>query len=201
MISFVRGEVIERGANKIVVMVGGIGLEVRAPAGTIEKAPAPGGEVSLHTYLHVRQDVLQLYGFDSTRGRDLFVRLQSLSGFGASKALAVLSVFSPEAFEEVIIGGDADRLTVIPGVGKKSAQRLLLEMRDKLELAPLEIAGLTEQRRRPFEEAAEALVQLGYTRGESYNALKRFPAAEEAGVQEMLQFALKNMDRGRPEGE
>lgn len=196
MITIIRGKVMERSANHVVVLVGGIGFEVRAPAGTIEKAPAPGGEVSLHTYLHVRQDVLQLYGFDSARGRDLFVRLLSMSGFGASKALAVLSVFSPDVFEEVIRSGDADRLTVIPGVGKKSAQRLLLEMRDKLELAPLDVSGLPEQRRRPFEEAAEALVQLGYTRSESYDALKKYPAGEEAGVQEMLQFALKNMDRG-----
>lgn len=196
MISFIRGKVAERGANHIVVLLGGVGLEVRAPAGTIEKSPAAGGEVLLHTYLHVREDVLQLYGFDSARGRDLFTKLLSVSGFGASKALAVLSVFSPEVFEEVVSSGDADRLTVIPGVGKKSAQRLLLEMRDKLELAPLEITGLPEQRRRPFEEAAEALVQLGYTRTESYNALKKYPAGEEAGVEKMLQFALKNMDRG-----
>ncbi len=121
----------------------------------------------------------------------------SVSGFGSAKALAVLSVFPPERFEKFIQLGDADALTVIPGVGKKSAERLLLEMRDKIGVVPEEeIAAMPEGSRLAFQEALEALVQLGYTRIEAHDALKRFPAAEgESGVEEMLQFALKNMDR------
>jgi Holliday junction DNA helicase RuvA len=193
MISYLAGEVMEKGANHLVVMVGGLGLEVRAPAGTIEKAPPVGSMVSLHTYLHVRDDALQLYGFDAPRGRDLFVKLMSVSGFGAAKALAVLSIFSPEVFDDLIQRGDADRLTVIPGVGRKSAQRLILEMKDKVDASMPDVTGLAEGMRRPFEEATEALLQLGYTRAEAYAALKKYPAGADARVEDMLQFALKNM--------
>jgi Holliday junction DNA helicase RuvA len=193
LISYIKGKVIEKGPDHMVVLIGGFGLEVRAPAGTIEKAPAAGSEVALHTYLHVRDDALQLYGFDAPRGRDLFVKLMSVSGFGASKALAVLSIFSPEVFEEVVQSEDADRLTVIPGVGKKGAQRLLLEMKDKVEPGPPEAAGVPEGARQAFAEATEALLQLGYTRAEAYEALRKFPAGAEAKVEEMLQFALKSI--------
>ncbi|MBU4193392.1 MAG: Holliday junction branch migration protein RuvA [Actinobacteria bacterium] len=195
MISYLEGKVIEKNVDYLVVLVGGLGFEVRAPAGTIEKAPAVGGNVSLFTYLHVRQDVLQLYGFGSTRARGLFIKLMSVSGFGAAKALSVLSIFSPEGFGDIIARGDADALTMIPGVGKKSAQRLLLEMRDKIELA-FEEVGMPEGLRASRREAVEALVQLGYSRGEAHDALKKYPADDgEAGVEEMLQFALKNINR------
>ena len=194
MIAFIRGTVAEKNPDGLVVQVGGIGFEVRAPAGTIDRAPSVGREVSLFTYLLVRQDAMQLYGFDSSRARDLFVKLMSVSGFGSAKALQVLSVFSPEGFEEVIRDGDADRLTMIPGVGKKGAQRLLLEMRDRLELFPQELTGIPEFRRRAFDEATEALVQLGYTRHEALGVLRRYPFSEGEGtVEELLQWSLRNM--------
>lgn len=195
MISYLEGRIIEKDVDYLVVLVGGLGLEVRAPAGTIEKAPAVGGEVSLFTYLHVRQDVLQLYGFGSARARELFIKLMSVSGFGAAKALSVLSIFSPDGFGEIIARGDVDALTVIPGVGKKSAQRLLLEMRDKIELA-FDDVRMSGGQRTSLKEAVEALVQLGYSRGEAHDALKKYPADDgEAGVEELLQFALKNINR------
>lgn len=194
MISFLNGTVVEKGANHLVVQVGGFGFEVRAPAGTIDRAPSAGSKASLFTYLHVREDALCLYGFDSPAARDLFVKLMSVSGFGAAKALGVLSVFSPEQFEGIVGREDADALTVIPGVGKKGAQRLVLEMKDKVGL-PEELAGVPEGQRAPVAEAAEALVQLGYSRGEALDALRRFPVdAGEATVEDMLQFALKSMD-------
>lgn len=197
MISFIEGKVIEKNSRRLVVIVGGLGLEIQAPAGTLDKAPEVGRMVSLHTYLHVREDVLQLYGFDSPRSRDLFTKLMSLSGFGPQKALAVLSVFSPEGFETVIRDEDADSLTRIPGVGKKSAERLILEMRDKIEEGvPFEIVGATPVRRRALEEATEALVALGFSRPEAHESLKGYPAGEgEAKVEEMLQFALKQVGR------
>lgn len=196
MISFVRGEVIEKSADRVVVLVGGIGMEVLAPAGTIEKAPPVGKQVSLYTYLHVRQDVMQLFGFDSSRARELFIKLITVSGFGSQKALSVLSVFSPEGFEDVVKRGDAESLTIIPGVGMKSAQRLLLEMKDKLELPIGEPPGMPEELRAPFSEAIEALVNLGYSRIEAHGALSKYqPAGEKPSVEDMLQYALKNMGR------
>lgn len=197
MISYIKGKLIEKSAEHLVVLVGGLGLEVRAPAGTIDKAPDLGEDVSLYTYLHVRDDALQLYGFESPRARDLFTKLMTVSGFGSAKALAVLSVFSPEGFDSVVQRGDADALTIIKGVGKKGAERLLLEMRDKIEPSIEEVGGLPPEGRQPFGEAAEALVQLGYTRAEAHEALKKYPfGGKEAPVEGLLQFALKNMNKG-----
>ncbi len=197
MISYIKGKLIEKSAEHLVVLVGGLGLEVRAPAGTIDKAPDLGEDVSLYTYLHVRDDALQLYGFESPRARDLFTKLMTVSGFGSAKALAVLSVFSPEGFDSVVQRGDADALTIIKGVGKKGAERLLLEMRDKIEPSIEEVGGLPPEGRQPFGEAAEALVQLGYTRAEAHQALKKYPfGGKEAPVEDLLQFALKNMNKG-----
>lgn len=198
MISLLRGKVIEKSANQLVVMVGGVGFTVLAPAGTIDKAPGPGEEITLHTYMLVRQDVIQLYGFDSARSRDLFVKLTGVSGLGPAKALSVLSVFSPRGFEEVVHREDADALTMIPGIGKKGAQRLVLEMKDKIEAPPEEMTAFPADRRQALGEAAEALVALGYSRAEAFDALKRYPVEEAgAGVEQILQFALKNM-RGAP---
>lgn len=196
MISYIKGKLIEKTAEHMVVLIGGIGMEIRAPAGTIDKAPEVGGGVSLYTYLYVRDDALQLYGFESPRARDLFTKLMTVSGFGSQKALAVLSVFSPEGFDAVIQRGDADALTIIKGVGKKGAERLLLEMKDKIEPSVEDVTGLPAEARGPFQEAAEALVQLGYNRLEAHEALKKYTfAGSDANVEELLQFALRNMDR------
>jgi len=192
---------LERKPDGLVVLIGGLGLDVHAPAGTIDKAPEAGEAISLYTYLHVRQDVLQLYGFDSSDARDLFVKLMSVTNVGPRLALSVLSIFSPAGFIKVVNEGDADALTIIPGVGKKSSQRLILEMREKVGLLPDEGISLTPERRRPFEEAMEALMQLGYSRQEAYQALKKYPfEEEEPRVEDMLQFALKSVDRGTSKG-
>ncbi|MFH1151260.1 MAG: Holliday junction branch migration protein RuvA [Actinomycetota bacterium] len=193
MISYIEGTLIERGADHLVVSVGGVGFEVKAPAGTVDKAPEVGGKISLFTHLHVRQDVLALYGFESPRARDLFVKLMSVSGFGSQKALSVLSIFSPDGFIKVVQAGDADALTIIPGVGRKGAERLILEMKDKVEPAGEDLAGIPVGGLQPFQEAAEALVQLGYSRSEAHAALKGFPSPDEGTtVEEMLQWALKS---------
>jgi Holliday junction DNA helicase RuvA len=161
MINFVRGELIEKDPDRLVVLVGGLGLEVRAPAGTIEAAGEVGTQVSVYTYLHVREDALQLYGFESRRARDLFIKLMSVSGFGAAKALSVLSIFPPDRFETVVKMGDADTLTMIPGVGRKGAERLLLEMKDKVEPSVEDVTGLQGGGRGP---GAARLLAVGSAR-------------------------------------
>lgn len=196
MIAYLEGKILEKGPDHLVVMAGGIGYEVRVPACTVESAPPVGESAVLYTYLHVRQDAIHLYGFDSARSRDLFVKLTSVSGFGSAKALSVLSIFSPEGFEKVVGDGDAEALTIIPGVGKKSAQRLLLEMKDKVESVCGDVPGLEEGTRQIFEEAVGALVQLGYSRLEAREAVRKYPFDErEASVEEILQCALKDMGK------
>lgn len=193
MISYIKGTVASKGPESVVVEVGGVGVEVRAPSGTIDRSPGEGGRVMFHTYLHVRDDALILYGFDSTMARDLFLKLRGISGFGAQKALAVLSVYSAEDFETIVYRQDVDSLTRIPGIGKKSAERLLLEMKDKVgpatDVAPAGVAA------GPFFEAMEALVQLGLTRPEANVALSGYEG--DGSVEHMLQYALKRMGQGR----
>ena len=193
MISYLKGAVLAKHPDSLIVLVGGIGFDVRAPAGTIDLAPGPGTEISLYTYLLVRQDVLQLYGFDSPRARDLFMKLTAVSGFGAAKALSVLSIFPPERFEAVILSGDADALTIIPVVWKKSAERLLLEMKDKFEPVPGEGFAAAAGESFVFQEAAEALLALDFTRLEAHDLLKKYTrqAGAEPTIEELLQFALK----------
>lgn len=202
MISYLTGKVLDKKPDGLVVLVGGLGLEVRAPVGTIDKAPGAGEEISLFTYLHVREDVLQLYGFDSAEARDLFMKLMSVTSVGPRLALSVLSVFSPAGFVKVVNEGDADALTIIPGVGKKSSQRLIIEMREKVGELPEEVSSLSPERRLPLEEAMEALMQLGYSRQEAYSALRDYPFEEGVPTaEEMLQFALKSTDRGFSKGD
>lgn len=196
MISYVKGRLIEKTANHLVVLVGGLGLEVRAPAGTIDKAPEVGNEITLYTCLHVRQDVMRLYGFESPGARELFMQLTSVSGFGSAKALSVLSVFSPDGFVQVVRDGDAEALTVIPGIGRKSAERLLLEMKDKVGPLLEEAPAVAPAMRRSMDEAAAVLEELGYSRREAFKALNRYPIGEgEPGVEEILKFVLRSKAR------
>jgi len=202
VISYLTGKVLDKKPDGLVVLVGGLGLEVHAPVGTIDKAPGAGEDISLFTYLHVREDVLQLYGFDSAEARDLFMKLMSVKSVGPRLALAVLSVFSPARFVKVVNEGDADELTRIPGVGKKSSQRLIIEMREKVGELPEEVISLSPERRLPLEEAMEALMQLGYSRQEAYSALKDYPFEEGVPTaEEMLQFALRSANRGFSKGD
>jgi len=192
MISYIKGTVLEKKPDILVVLVGGIGYDVRAPAGTIDRAPDPGGEVALHTCMVVRQDLVQLFGFDSPRARQLFVKLTSVSGFGAAKALSVLSIFPPDRFEAVVRSGDTDALTIIPGVGKKGAERLILEMKDKFEPGTDVGPAMPDGEKFVFQEAAEALVALDFTRLEAHDLLRKYPRDQgEPTIEELLQFALR----------
>lgn len=195
MISLIEGIVTDKDPSKlrIVVRVGGIGFDLLVPAGTLERSPEIGKPIFLYTYLHVREDILQLYGFESRRARDLFVKLMSVSGFGPQKALGVLSVHAPEVFEEMIRTQDIERLTQIPGIGRKSAERLVLEMKDKVEEIPTEVPKLTRFGR-AFQEAEEALVSLGFSRSEARGALRDFPDSK-GNVEELVQFGLKVLAR------
>src|SRR5213076_3248971 len=131
MISRLRGEVVARSASGIVLDVGGVGYLVNPTAGARRKAE-PGGEVVLETYLHVREDVLQLFGFADAAERELFEHLLSVSGVGPKVALAIVSGSSPDELRRAIVLEDTARFEAIPGIGKKTAQRVVLELKEKL---------------------------------------------------------------------
>jgi len=131
MIAHVRGRLVEAGPGHVVVEVGGVGLEVKVPAGAIQALPEPGETVTLYTHLHVRDDEISLYGFATADERELFRTLQGVSGVGPRLALAIVGACSPARFWQAVSRQDPSLLGSIPGVGRKTITRLLVEWRDR----------------------------------------------------------------------
>ena len=131
MISFLEGEVVEKGANRIVLAVGGVGYDLLVPTSVVSKLPPTGKTTRVHTRMVVRDDAMVLYGFSATDERELFDLLTGVSGVGPKVALSFLSALAPDALRRSVVAGDAEALTVVPGVGKKVAQRVVLDLRDK----------------------------------------------------------------------
>jgi Holliday junction DNA helicase RuvA len=165
VIASLRGTVVARRLDGVVLDVGGVGYLVQATQRALQKARS-GKEVALDTYLHVREDALQLYGFAEPAERELFELLLSVSGVGPKVALAILSNSTPGDLRRAIVLEDETRFVAIPGIGKKTAQRIVLELKEKL--GPVEIVGEP-----PAEElvARDALVELGYSVPEAERAL------------------------------
>lgn len=170
MIAHLRGRLLLKHPNQAIVDVGGVGYDVTISIPTFSDLPAPGGEVTLHIHTHVREDALALYGFLRTSEKQLFEKLLTVSGIGPKLAITILSGMAADEMIGAIRGNDVAKLTRIPGIGKKTAERMVLELRDKL---PKEAFG--EPTAMPAISAVEedvlsALVNLGYQR----------PAAERA---------------------
>ncbi|MGB2953105.1 MAG: Holliday junction branch migration protein RuvA, partial [Gaiellaceae bacterium] len=160
-----RGTVAGRRAGGVVVDVGGVGYAVAATQSALAE---PGDEVTLETYLHVREDTLQLYGFAEAAERELFEQLLSVSGVGPKVALAIVSGSPPAELRRAIVLEDTKRFEAIPGIGKKTAQRVVLELKEKLADS---VAEVTEIGTAPHVVAREALVELGYSIVEAEQAL------------------------------
>lgn len=194
MIATIRGPVLAVDGERVIVEVGGLGFEVMAAGPTL--APLSrrvGEEVSLHTYLHVREDALQLFGFRSARERSFFRALIGVSGVGPKVALAVLSGYPVEELESAIALDDVKKFESIPGIGKRLAQRLVVELRDKVGALPAAAPG--EERAAGTGPAGDALLQarsalqnLGLTLREAEEALRGAPS--DADVQELIRHAL-----------
>jgi Holliday junction DNA helicase RuvA len=186
MISYVEGVLAERHGDRVVVAAGGIGYELFVSATTLRKAPATGRRTRLLTHLQVRDDSMTLYGFATSAERDLFFLLLEVNGVGPKVALGILSVLSTEALRTAILEGDADAITVVPGVGKKVAARVVLDLRDKLGgVVQLPAAG-------PLGEVREALAGLGLSPQEIHDALGGLDGREEP-VEELLRRALQRV--------
>lgn len=189
MISFLEGTLAEKGAGRVVVAVGGVGYEVLVPAQTLSTLPPQGKATRLFTRLHVRDDGMTLYGFASPDERSLFDHLVTVTGVGPKLALAVLSALSPDALRRAILTGDQAVLTHVPGVGKKVAARILLDLRDKLGLAGEEgVSG-------PVSEVREALLSLGLSPEEASEAVASLPANGDRPVEDLLRDALRSVGR------
>jgi Holliday junction DNA helicase RuvA len=202
MIGAVSGVLVETYPEGALVDVNGVGYRVQAPASTLARLPGAGERVRLHTHLHVREDALTLFGFTTAEERDVFEVLIGVNGIGPKGGLAVLSVYSPDALRKAILGEDLDALTLIPGVGKKTASRMVLELKEKLGAADIDLAPIagSPALREAFGEVRAALLQLGYSTTEAREAIERVAAAKAAGngsttgkVEQLLKLALKEL--------
>lgn len=166
MIGRLRGTLLDKKPPQLLLEVGGVGYEVEAPMSTFYQLPASGSEVILHTHLVVREDAHLLFGFASARERSLFRALLKVNGVGAKMALAILSGMNADTFARCIQENDTASLTRLPGIGKKTAERLIVEMRDRLadwqEAGVLPVAMPTASAHDEVKDAVSALVALGY---------------------------------------
>ncbi|MBO8142069.1 MAG: Holliday junction branch migration protein RuvA [Firmicutes bacterium] len=195
MIAMLRGRIARRGADWVVVDVGGVGYRVAVPGPAVAKMPAPGGEVVLHVHTHVREDTLALFGFLSEDELRLFEQIVAVTGMGPRLALTALSTLSPDEFRRAVLDEDAARLTRIPGVGRKTAQRIILELKGRLPAEP--VAEGPVPAGDGMEDALAALVSLGYGQAEAADAIRR--AARDAGAQaadpaHLVRVALRHLD-------
>lgn len=187
MISILNGRVLEVLPDSLVIGVGGVGLQVYVPASARDRL-RPGDEPLLHTYLVVRQDALSLYGFESRDERELFVLLLQVDGIGPKSALAVLSTLTPDAIRRAVFQEQPEVFTRVPGVGRKTAQKILLQLQDRLPaMTGLEPATFTDV----DTEVLSALTALGYSVVEAQTALQAIPRDTPADVETRLRAALQ----------
>lgn len=201
MIALLEGTLVERGEGGVVVLTGGVGYEVFCSSTTLSAigSPAPPGEsgppVRLFTYLHVREDAMQLYGFADREERTLFLMLIGVSGVGPKVALAMLSALSPDSFRTAVAAEDAARLSSVPGIGKKTAERVIVELKDKLG-APDGVAvgkGIgAAASSSALEEARQALLSLGYSSTEIRLALAEIET-DGRSTEDLVTAALRRL--------
>nr|WP_321138267.1 Holliday junction branch migration protein RuvA [Peptoniphilus sp.] len=186
------GKVVDKTLEAVVIQVGGIGYTVNMPSRSIGKLPV-GEEAALYTHLQVRDDALVLYGFLEERERELFHMLIGVTGVGPKVAVGMMSGFSSDDIVRFIRAGDVRNLTKAPGIGKKTAERILLELKDKVEHMTIEPSTEGEaaiEDSKVSREVYEALVGLGYSGNE---AKKAIDATEEGSVETMLKDALRRL--------
>ena len=193
MIATLEGILEYRGNDSVIINVGGIGFQVYVPNSTLSQLGAVNGKVSLYSHLHVREDNISLYGFASSEELALFKNLISVSGIGCKLALAVLSAFSPEQLIMAITSGDIDLLSQAPGMGKKMASRLVVELKGKLEKEWEEVAlPLAPE----SGDVISALTGLGYSLTEATRAMSKIPDSEGLGLEEKVRIVLQQMAGG-----
>lgn len=202
MISYVRGELTAVEKDKVIVDVGGVGYGVFMPEASMGMLPQMGEEIKLHTYLNVREDAMQLFGFLTRDDLEVFRLLIGVSGIGPKGGLSILSKLTADDLRFAVLSGDAKAISSAPGIGKKTAEKVIIELKDKLDLEemlePKDISpsaepvggGLAEEIQ---TEAVQALVALGYGSTESLRAVKKVDLEQAKTVEDVLKQALKNL--------
>jgi Holliday junction DNA helicase RuvA len=199
MIGFLRGRIADKQPNRLIVDVQGVGYEVHVPLSTFYDAGEEGADIALRIYTHVREDALQLYGFLTDLERQLFERLIGISGIGPKLAIAVLSGMDPRDLLLSVQRGDVARLTSIPGVGKKTSERIVLELKDRLAQLPAAVATETVSANgadRVRTDLLSALQNLGYHRPQAEKAIDAtLQTMSDPTFEQALKAALRELMR------
>ena len=201
MIAFVKGIIDDITEENVVIDIGGIGYNVKISTGTAAMLPGINEEIKLYTYTCVREDMFSLYGFLTRDDLEIFKKLITVNGIGPKGGLAILSVMSADELRFAIMAGDAATISKAPGIGKKTAERVILDLRDKIsvedtlihrEMQPVQI-GSSSDNNHAKNEAVEALTALGYSATDALHAVKNVHIDENMDVETILKLALKNM--------
>ena len=195
MISFIRGLVADTTENAVILENNGIGYEIFMTGSSIEQVSRIDGEVKIHTYFQVREDAMQLYGFLSKDDLEMFRLLLNVNGIGPKAALGVLAGLTADELRFAVLSDDIKTISKAPGIGKKTAQKLILELKDKLKLAheqeAASVSGSLIHDGR--QEAAEALIALGYSSTDAMKAVRKVTDVSPDDVEALLKAALKQL--------
>lgn len=198
MIHFVRGKLEETGNDYVVLDNHGIGYLIYTPSSVLNELPNRGETVRMYTYMYVREDQMTLYGFLTRDDLQIFKLLISISGIGPKGALGILSTISPDQFRIAVISGDSKAISKAPGIGPKTAQKLIIELKVKLKLEDVfeeeDVPSTSDSLdHNAQKEAMMALVSLGYSESEAFGALKKIHATPDMDSEALLKLALKQM--------
>lgn len=196
MIAHVRGHLVVKTPQYAVIDVNGVGYKVFIPLTTFTRLPHDNAEIILHTYTHVREDAILLYGFSSAEERDFFTTLLTISGVGPKMGLNLLSGSSLSDLMKIVESEDTKRLSMIPGVGKKTAARIILELKEKLPVLG-DSEGGTGMGHTIAADALSALINLGYPRAQAYEAVRKVREQDrDIPVESLIREALKTLSKG-----
>lgn len=202
MIAFVRGTIEDIAEDNVIIDTGAIGYNIKISGGTAAALPGIGRETKLYTYTCVREDAFLLYGFLTKDDLEIFKKLITVNGIGPKGGLAILSVMSADDLRFAIMSGDVKSIAKAPGIGAKTAGRVILDLKDKIsiedtlikrEMNEYSCNGAATSDSSARNEAVEALIALGYSPSDALKAVKKAAAAEDADVETLLKLALKNM--------
>lgn len=201
MISYIKGELTEVFEDTVVVETNGIGYNIRVPGSVLDRLPSVGSSVRIYTYLYVKEDAMNLFGFLSRDDLSVFKLLLNVSGIGPKGALAILSTIGPDDLRFAVLSEDVKTISSAPGIGAKTAKRLIIELKDKLKFAEVFETALANKEKASSEndvlfarnEAVEALVALGYASAQAMKAVQQVENAEEKDSEQILKEALKKL--------
>ncbi|MDI6801861.1 MAG: Holliday junction branch migration protein RuvA [Thermodesulfovibrionales bacterium] len=189
MIASLKGKLISKKPDSLIVEVGGVGYSVHVPLTMLSSLPEENEQVFLHVYTHVREDALQLYGFQNNDEKRIFTTLIGISGIGPKIALNVLSTIPPDKFHHAVNSEDVDVLCRVPGLGKKTAHRIILELREKLP------SLIKEKPDALYDDTLSALINLGYKKNIAQDALQKAYDKGHREIESLLKEALKYLTK------